>query len=195
MTALSKKAEIYIMKICEMNTDIQEFWALSISKYIEMTPIIDEDKSKNYDSQIKPGSMHQNAAVLELFKYLSKNTFRKKSSKKKFDSSNNNSKNQYNISSIQNNMEILNNNELSKSQNKLIDYEEQRNLLLNMDKIKNKNSELLKENNNLLEIIERNKKTNNTLIAALKEENKNLKNEFQKTKLNAINEQKNLKKF
>ena len=187
MTALSKKAEIYIMKICEMNADIQEFWALSISKYIEMRPLIDEDKSKNYDSQIKPGSMNQHSTVLELFKYLSKN---KISSKKKFDCPNNNSKYQYNISSIQNNMEILNNNELSKSQNKLKDYEEQRNLLLNMDKIKNKNTELLKENNNLLEIIERNKKTNNTLIAALKEENKNLKNEFQKNKLNAINEQK-----
>ena len=36
LTALSKNAEIYMMKICDLNTEIQEFWSDCISKYIEV---------------------------------------------------------------------------------------------------------------------------------------------------------------
>ena len=193
LTALSKKAEIYMMKICDMNSDIQEFWADSISKYIEMSSIMDDEKSKNNDSQSIAGSLYQQATPMEIFKHLSKDKFSKMSSNKMFDSvtfNDNNSKYQYNISSIQNNREILNNNDLSKSHNLLIDFEEQKNLILNMDKIKNKNNELLKEKKNLLEIIERNEKTSKALISTLKEENKNLKKELQEIKLNSNNDKK-----
>ena len=118
-----------MMKICDMNLDIQEFWADSISKYIEMRTIREDDKSKIYDNQSIAGSLYQQTP-LELFKHLSKDKFSKMSSKKMFDMSatgiiNDNSK--YQISNL-NNKEILINNELSKSNNILIDFEEQKNL-------------------------------------------------------------------
>ena len=179
LTALSKKAEIYMMKICDMSSDIQEFWADSISKYIEMRSIIDDDKSKIYDNQSIAISLNQQTP-LELFKHLSKDKLSKMSSKKMFDNSatlnDNNSKFQI---SNQNNKEVLINNDLSKSHNILIDFEEQKNLLINMDNIKKKNIELLKENNNLIEKINNSEKINKRLISALKEENKELKIQLQ----------------
>ena len=189
LTALSKKAEIYMMKICEMNSDIQEFWADSISKYIEMRSIIDDDKSKINDIQSLAGSLYQQTP-LELFKHLSKDKLSKMSSKKYFEISlnDNNSKNQ---NSIQNaNAEILINNELSKSNNIILDFEEQKNLIFNFDKIKKQNIELIKEKNNLIEKIDRTEKNNKLLISALKEENKDLKNKQQNLILNMQNDKK-----
>ena len=45
LTALSKNAEIYMMKICDLNTEIQEFWSDCISKYIEVRSIRGDDES------------------------------------------------------------------------------------------------------------------------------------------------------
>ena len=153
LTALSKKAEIYMMKICDMNSDIQEFWADSISKYIEMRSIIEDDKSnKLFDNQSLIGSLCQQTPI-GLFKHLSKDKLSKMSSKKIFDVSETiNDNNSKNVILNQNNKEEIINNELSKSNNILIDFEEQKNLIINMNKIKKKNIELIKENNNLLEI-------------------------------------------
>lgn len=167
LTALSKKAEIYMMKICDMNTDIQEFWADSISKYIEMRSIIEEEKSKIYDNQSI--SLYQQTP-LGLFKHLSKDKLSKMSSKKMFD----------NNSIILNDIKTQNqnNNELSKSNNILLDFEEQKNILLNMDIIKKRNTELINEKNDLQGIIDENQKeikSYKRLISALKEQNQELK--------------------
>ena len=47
LTALSKNAEIYMIKISDMNTEIQEFWSDVLSKYIEVRSIREDDES-NY---------------------------------------------------------------------------------------------------------------------------------------------------
>ena len=156
-----------MMKICDMNTDIQEFWADSISKYIEMRSIIEEEKSKIYDNQSI--SLYQQTP-LGLFKHLSKDKLSKMSSKKMFD----------NNSIILNDIKTQNqnNNELSKSNNILLDFEEQKNILLNMDIIKKRNTELINEKNDLQGIIDENQKeikSYKRLISALKEQNQELK--------------------
>jgi hypothetical protein len=45
LTALSKNAEIYMIKISDMNTEIQEFWSDVLSKYIEVRSIREDDES------------------------------------------------------------------------------------------------------------------------------------------------------
>ena len=55
---------------------------------------------------------------------------------------------------------------------------------MNMEIIKRKNTELIKEKNNLIEIMDKKEKINKKLISALKEENNDLKNQIQ----NEINE-------
>ena len=35
LSALSKNATIYMMKICDLNTEIQEFWFDCINKYLK----------------------------------------------------------------------------------------------------------------------------------------------------------------
>ena len=177
-----------MMKICDMNSDIQEFWADSISKYIEMRSIIiDDEKSKIYDNQSIAGSLYQQTP-LELFKHLSKDKLSKMSSKKIFDNSGiiNDNYSKFQISN-QNNKELLINNDLSKSHNILIDFEEQKNLIITLDKIKKKNLELLNENKHLIEKINNNDKINKRLISSLKEENKELKKQIQTLTVNKIN--------
>lgn len=73
LTALSKNAEIYMIKICDMNSEIQEFWSDVISKYIEVRSIRGEDES--IFQQTSTG----------LFNHLSKDKMSKFSSKKNFD--------------------------------------------------------------------------------------------------------------
>ena len=45
LTALSENAEIYMIKISDMNTEIQEFWSDILSKYIEVRSIREDDES------------------------------------------------------------------------------------------------------------------------------------------------------
>ena len=74
LTALSKNSEIYMMKICDMNQEIQEFWSDTLSKYIEVRTIRDDESS----IQLTP---------LEMIKYLSKDKLSKLSSKKNLEGS------------------------------------------------------------------------------------------------------------
>ena len=84
LTVLSKNAEIYMMKICDLNTEIQEFWADVIGKYIEMRTIRDDDESLG---QLTPAGM---------INFLSKDKF---SSKKNLEGS-------YSINKSKNNVII-----------------------------------------------------------------------------------------
>ena len=110
LTVLSKNAEIYMMKICDLNTEIQEFWADVIGKYIEMRTIRDDDESLG---QLTPAGM---------INFLSKDKF---SSKKNLEAS-------YSINKSKTNV--------------IIDFEEQKNLVMNLKK---KINQLEKEKNNL----------------------------------------------
>ena len=110
LTVLSKNAEIYMMKICDLNTEIQEFWADVISKYIEMRTIRDDEESFG---QLTPAGM---------INFLSKDKF---SSKKNLETS-------YSINKSKTNV--------------IIDFEEQKNLVMNLKK---KINQLEKEKNNL----------------------------------------------
>ena len=135
LTTISKKEQYYMMKISEMNSDIQEFWADSISKYIEMRVIVDGDKSKIYDNQGLEGSISRQTS-LRVFKHLSKDKLRKISSKKEIENSL--SINDYNSKyqiTTRNNRELLINNEFSQSNNKIVNFEEQKKLILTLKKL------------------------------------------------------------
>ena len=148
LTALSKNAEIYMIKICDMNSEIQEFWSDVISKYIEVRTIRGEDES-----------IFQQTAT-GIFNHLSKDKTSKFSSKKNID---------INLSINKSN-----------NTNVVIDFDEQKNLVMNSKK---KNFELEKEKNNLLNIIDKKEKEIKELqriIATLNQQNQ----EIQKIKDN-----------
>ena len=148
LTALNKNAEIYMIKICNMNSEIQEFWSDVISKYIEVRSIRGEDES--FFQQTPTG----------LFNHLSKDKMSKFNCKKNFD-----------INSSINK---------SNNTNAVIDFDEQKNLVMNLKK---KNFELEKEKNNLLNLIDKKEKEIKELqriIAKLNQQNQ----EIQKIKDN-----------
>ena len=139
LTALSKKAEIFMMKICDMNPEYQDFWTDIISKYIEMRSIRDDESI--YQQTNNPAG---------LFKHLSKDKMSKVSSKKFFDVS------------------------YSMNKSNMIDFEEQKNLVINLRK---KNNELSKEKNNLMNIIDKKEKEIKELqkiIATLNQKNQDI---------------------
>lgn len=111
-----------MMKICDLNTEIQEFWSDCISKYIEVRSIRGDDESICQQTQTG------------ILTHISKDKISNVKNKKIFDAS-------YSMNK-------------SDNTNLIIDFEEQKNIVINLKK----NDELEKEKYNFMIIIDKNEK-------------------------------------
>ena len=177
LTALSKNSEIYMMKICDMNTDIQEFWSDAISKYIEMHSIRDDESLRELTS-------------MGMINYLSKDKMSKMSSNRLFEGSYSINKSNTNIDFDEHKNLVVNlkkiNNQLEKEKNNGLiiinkyekEIKEQKRIISNLNQI---NKDMIKDKDE--KILQLEKK-----IKEYEEENKNLKIIIQdnESKLNKI---------
>ena len=186
LTALSKNAEIYMIKISDMSTEIQEFWSDVLSKYIEVRSIREDDESIFLQTP------------MGMFNHISKD---KNSNKKIFEVSStinrSNNTNFFDIEEKKNLMKIIDKNKKDiKEQQKIITSLN----LQNQEIKKNKDNKILglekkikeyeDEIKNLNQII---KDYENKSIKEkkLEEENKNLKEKL----LKSVNENLVLKTY
>ena len=177
LTALSKNSEIYMMKICDMNTDIQEFWSDAISKYIEMRSIREDESLRELTS-------------MGMINLLSKDKMSKMSSNRLFEGSYSINKSNTNIDFDEHKNLVVNlkkiNNQLEKEKNNGLiiinkyekEIKEQKRIITNLNQI---NKDMIKTKDE--KILQLEKK-----VKEYEEENKNLKIIIQdnESKLNKI---------
>ena len=182
ITALSSKAEYYMLKISELESDCQEFWADILGKYVIIENLEDlEDNNENNEnnnnnnnlSNNSINNLSQSSGSAHLFKTLSKEYLnkRRKSNKSLFKTEKKSINSGLDLKNIINNQKREINNKYSLTTEELYGALDNSALLGDLEKLRKKLNEEKKEKTNLLKIISENEK----LINSDKEELNNLK--------------------
>ena len=169
ITALSSKANYYMLKISELESDCQEYWADVLGKYVIIENLDDLEEN---NKSLSNNSIHSSGSGV-LFKNLSKDHFlnKRRSNKSLFQTEKKNINSNFDLNKIINNQKDLNKN-YSLTTEELYGALDNSALLGDLEKLRKKLTEEQKEKKNLLKIISDNEK----LINTFKEDLNNLKN-------------------
>jgi hypothetical protein len=179
ITALSSKAEYYMLKISELESDCQEFWADILGKYViieNLEDLEENNENNNNNNNLSNNSINnlsQSSGSAHLFKTLSKEYLnkRRKSNKSLFKTEKKSINSGLDLKNIINNQKREINNKYSLTTEELYGALDNSALLGDLEKLRKKLNEEKKEKTNLLKIISENEK----LINSDKEELNNLK--------------------
>ena len=117
ITALSSKAEYYMLKISELESDCQEFWADILGKYViieNLEDLEENNENNNNNNNLSNNSINnlsQSSGSAHLFKTLSKEYLnkRRKSNKSLFKTEKKSINSNFDLKNIINNQKNTNN--------------------------------------------------------------------------------------